>query len=168
MANVWPARPMTDDLTRLEGWTSELLAKLSAAERRKLTRNVAIDLRRTQRKRIAAQRNPDGSAFEPRKPRPPLRAKQGRIKRRTRERTMFAKLRQAKYLKADGLPGEATVGFAGQAVTRIARVHHYGLRDRVDKDPRAKKVEYPSRRLLGHDPGDDGPILDRILDHLAG
>ncbi|HDQ5284602.1 TPA: phage virion morphogenesis protein, partial [Raoultella ornithinolytica] len=40
----------------------------------------------------------------------------------------------------------ASVEFAGQ-VQRIARVHHYGLRDRVSR--RGPEVRYAERKLLG-------------------
>lgn len=59
---------------------------------------------------------------------------------------MFAKLRTAKYMKTQISPNEAVIEFAGN-VQRMARVHHYGLRDRL---PRAKKdVKYEERPLLG-------------------
>ncbi|WP_255213944.1 phage virion morphogenesis protein, partial [Burkholderia pseudomallei] len=58
---------MTDDLQALERWAGGLLAKLSPAARRQLLRELGRDLRRAQQSRVAAQRNPDGSAYEPRK-----------------------------------------------------------------------------------------------------
>lgn len=69
------------------------------------------------------------------------RTKTGRIRRQ-----MFAKLRTAKYLKAVASPDSASVEFEGR-VQRIARVHHYGLRDRVSR--RGPEVQYSQRRLLG-------------------
>jgi phage virion morphogenesis protein len=85
---------------------------------------VATYLRRSQAERIAAQRNPDGSPYEPRKPR--LRNKKGAIRR-----TMFEKLRQAKRLRKTATAQSATVTIGGRSA-RIARVHQYGLRDKVD------------------------------------
>lgn len=58
---------MADDLRALEDWAGVLLAKLGAGERRKLNQTIARDLRRNQQQRIAAQKNPDGSKFAPRK-----------------------------------------------------------------------------------------------------
>jgi phage virion morphogenesis protein len=46
-----------------------LLRSLSSGQRRKLLRKMARDLAASQRQRIAAQRQPDGSAFAPRKQR---------------------------------------------------------------------------------------------------
>ncbi|MFP3394418.1 phage virion morphogenesis protein, partial [Brevibacillus sp. SIMBA_076] len=67
--------------------------------------------------------------------------KKGRVKRE-----MFSKLRTAKYMKATATDSEAAVGFVGK-VQRMARVHHYGLRDRPAR--RGKEVAYDERPLLG-------------------
>lgn len=69
------------------------------------------------------------------------RSKKGRIKRQ-----MFAKLRTTKYLKTAATEDSASVQFDGK-VQRIARVHHYGLRDRVRRN--GPEARYPARRLLG-------------------
>src|SRR5260363_336760 len=55
----------------VEAWMG---ARLQPSARRRLARTLAVALRRSQQSRIAAQRNPDGSAFAPRKARAPLRA----------------------------------------------------------------------------------------------
>ncbi len=59
---------------------------------------------------------------------------------------MFAKLRTAKYMKTQASPNEAVIEFAGN-VQRMARVHHYGLRDRPSH--KGKEVQYEARPLLG-------------------
>lgn len=59
---------------------------------------------------------------------------------------MFAKLRTTKYLKTAASADSASVQFEGK-VQRIARVHHYGLRDRVSR--KGPEVRYAERRLLG-------------------
>lgn len=112
---------------------------------------LAQDLRRNQQNNIRLQRNPDGSGYEPRKV--TARTKKGRIKRQ-----MFAKLRTAKYLKTAASADSASVQFAGKA-QRIARVHHYGLRDRVSR--KGLEVRYSQRRLLGVN--DEVEILTRNL-----
>jgi len=89
---------------------------------------------------VSAQVNPDGSPFEARRPRD-LRGKKGRIRRR-----MFEKLKMARYLKAKGTPQQAVIGFTGR-VSRIARVHQYGLKDRAEKDK--PKVWYSRPELIG-------------------
>lgn len=128
------------DLEALETWLSPLLQKLDGRGRAQLARKAAQQLRRSQQQRIRAQMNPDGSPFEARKTRD-LRGKKGRIKRR-----MFEKLKMARYLKAKGSPQQAVIGFAGR-VSRIARVHQYGLKDRAERG--APEVRYARRELLG-------------------
>lgn len=66
---------MSDDLSRLEDWAGALLSRLSAAERRQLNVSIARDLRRSQQRRIKANRNPDGSAYALRKQAKEARAK---------------------------------------------------------------------------------------------
>nr|WP_027599388.1 phage virion morphogenesis protein [Pseudomonas sp. MOIL14HWK12:I2] len=128
------------DLEALETWLSPLLQKLDGRGRAQLARKAAQQLRRSQQQRIRAQVNPDGSPYAPRKPRY-LRGKKVRIKGR-----MFEKLRMAQYLKAKGTPQEAVIGFAGR-VSRIARIHQYGLADRAERG--APQVRYAARKLLG-------------------
>ena len=149
---------MSNDLSRLETWAAPLLAKLSTAERRKLNQSIARDLRRSQQQRIAAQRNPDGSAYAQRKPRK-LRSKQGRIKRQ-----MFSKLRQARHLKLRSTADAIAVSFMGR-VARIARVHQYGLRDRPERGQ--AEVQYERRELLGFTDADLELIRDQLLQHLT-
>ena len=149
---------VSDELTALEDWAGALLAKLQPAERRKLNQSVARELRRSQQQRIAAQQNPDGSAYTPRKPRQNLRGKQGRIKRQ-----MFSKLRQAKHLKLRSTADSITLGFM-QRTARLARVHQYGLRDRPGRN--APDVQYPERQLLGFTDADLDQIRDSLLQHL--
>ena len=60
---------MTDNLHALEEWAGLLLAKLSPGERRKLGNSIGRELRRNQQKRIASQRNPNGTPYAVRKPR---------------------------------------------------------------------------------------------------
>lgn len=128
-----------DNIHQVEDWLNALLEKFSPAERRKLMRDVATRLRQQQQQNIRMQKNPDGSGFEPRKA--SGRAKKGRVKRQ-----MFSKLRTARYMKTRTTADTAEVGFDTKA-QRIARVHHYGLRDRVRKN--GPKVVYVPRQLLG-------------------
>ncbi|WP_426943845.1 phage virion morphogenesis protein [Pseudomonas oryzihabitans] len=145
------------DLEALETWLSPLLQKLDGRGRAQLARKAAQQLRRSQQQRIRAQVNPDGSPFEARKPRD-LRGKKGRIKRR-----MFEKLKMARYLKAKGTPQEAVIGFAGR-VSRIARVHQYGLKDRAERG--ASEIRYAQRQLLGLTYQDLEKLYDLVLDEL--
>lgn len=63
---------MTDDLAEIERIAGSLLRGLSSGQRRTLMRRMARELAMSQRERIAAQRQPDGSAFEARKKKEPL------------------------------------------------------------------------------------------------
>lgn len=128
-----------DNLHKLDEWLTALLANLEPAARQRMMRELAQELRRNQQNNIRLQRNPDGSGYEPRKV--TARTKKGRIKRQ-----MFSKLRTAKYLKTAASADSASVLFEGK-VQRIARVHHYGLRDQVSR--KGLKVKYVSRELLG-------------------
>lgn len=148
-----------EDLRALEDWAGALLAKLEPKERRQLNQGIARDLRRSQQQRIAAQKNPDGTPYAPRKPRQALRSKQGRIKQK-----MFTRLRQARYLKLQSDAGTIAIGFLGRTA-RLARVHQYGLRDRPGKGQ--DDVQYSRRELLGFADADLELIRDRLLDHLA-
>lgn len=153
-----------DELNALEGWVGPLLEQLTPAARRAAAMDIARALRRSQQQRIAAQKNPDGSGFEPRKPRAVqgrnLRGKAGRIRRRA----MFAKLRLAKLMKVETNAEGLAIGWAGR-VARIARVHQEGLESEVG--PGGLKYRYPVRQLLGMTQAEHDLIRDTLLDHLA-
>ena len=140
------------ELQEVDAWLDALLAGLEPAARKRMMRELAQQLRRSQQKTIRMQRNPDGTAYEPR--RVTARTKTGRIRRQ-----MFAKLRTTKYLKAVASPDSASVEFEGR-VQHIARVHHYGLRDRVSQ--KGPAIIYPHRRLLGTNPH----VIELIYNNL--
>ncbi|HHZ7100452.1 TPA: phage virion morphogenesis protein [Klebsiella pneumoniae] len=146
------------ELQEVDAWLDALLAGLEPAARKRMMRELAQQLRRSQQKNIRMQRNPDGTAYEPR--RVTARTKQGRIRRQ-----MFAKLRTTRYLKALASQDAASVEF-GSRVQRIARVHHYGLRDRVSR--KGPEVKYSERRLLGMNDEVKISIHDTLLSWLAG
>lgn len=154
-----------DELQAVEKWAGALLAQLSPAGRRKAMLDIARDLRRSQQARIAAQKDPDGAGYAPRKSRvqkggKKLRGKRGRIKRAA----MFAKLRTARYLQLEATPAGLAIGFAGR-VARVARVHQLGEVDRVA--PGGPEVRYPARVLLGFTDADRELIRDKLLEHVT-
>lgn len=149
---------MTDDIDALAGWVEPLLRKMEPAERRKLMKVISRDLRKANQDRIKQQEGPDGNRWEPRKKRK-LRGKKGAI----RKKAMFTKLRTAKHLKIWTDPDSAGLAFTGLS-GRIAAVHHYGLRDKVDRD--GPVYDYPARQLLGFGRDDLELIADRILEHI--
>lgn len=146
-----------DNLHKVDEWLAALLANLEPAARQRMMRELAQELRRNQQNNIRLQRNPDGSGYEPRKVM--ARTKKGRIKRQ-----MFSKLRTAKYLKTAASADSASVQFTGK-VQRIARVHHYGLRDRVSR--KGPEVRYAERRLLGVDDAVEILIRNILVEWLS-
>ncbi len=145
-----------DNLHKVDEWLTALLANLEPTARQRMMRELAQDLRCNQQQNIRLQRNPDGSGYEPRKV--TARTKKGRIKRQ-----MFSKLRTAKYLKTAASADSASVQFEGK-VQHIARVHHYGLRDRVSRKGRV--IKYSSRKLLGLNDNIESEVRDLFLNHL--
>ncbi|WP_438852498.1 phage virion morphogenesis protein [Brevundimonas nasdae] len=155
----------TAALEAVEAWIADVLAQMEPAQRAKLMRALSQEMRRANVGRVAAQTNPDGSAFAPRK-RQPLKTKAGRIRRRGQ--AMFQKLRQARYFTARATPDEASVGFDNPQVSRIAWVHQRGLRDRVRRLPGAAEVDYPVRELVGLGAQDPERFMDLVLTHIGG
>lgn len=135
-----------------------LISSLSAPARKEMARSIGRKLRASQQQNIKRQQAPDGTPFKPRKTQP-VRSKKGRIKRE-----MFAKLRTAKYMKTQASPNEAVIEFAGN-VQRMARVHHYGLRDRPSR--KGKEVQYEARPLLGINDSDLQLIEQEIINQLS-
>lgn len=152
------------ELDALDKWAGALLVQLSPKGRRAATTQIARELRRSQQKRIASQKNPDGSAYDARKPRSnpdgKARDKRGRLKRAA----MFAKLRTTRYLKTEADAAGLAIGFDGR-VARVARVHQYGETDRVA--PNGVEYKYPARMLLGLTTEDRELIRDVLLNHLT-
>ncbi|MCC2941777.1 phage virion morphogenesis protein [Citrobacter portucalensis] len=127
------------------------------ASRRKLSTEIAKELRRSQQQRIKQQKAPDGTPYQVRK-RQLLRAKKGRIKR-----AMFQKLRTSRYLKASGHNDAAVVEFTGK-VQRIAQVHQFGLKDTPNKY--SQIIPYPVRQLVGVNDSNVEMVMNRVYKYL--
>jgi phage virion morphogenesis protein len=126
-------------------------------------RDIARELRRSQQARIAVQRNPDGTAYEPRKVRTvakKLRDKRGRLKRTA----MFTKLRTARWMTIEASDTQLATGFSGR-IARIARVHQFGESTSVVAN--APKCRYPMRELLGLTHADREAVREQLLKHIA-
>lgn len=117
-----------------------LIASLTPAARRRMTAEIARQLRVSQQQRIKRQQAPDGTPYAARK-RQPVKGKKGRIKRE-----MFSKLRTNRYMKAKGTNEAAVVEFTGR-VQRMAQVHQEGLKDKPNRY--SEDIQYPKRQLLG-------------------
>ena len=142
-------------LDRLERTLDALTAGLSDQGRRALLAKLGRKARALNAGRIAAQTSPDGAAFEPRKMR------SGR-----RRGKMFVRLKAAKWLRMRAFPERAIIDFKGSAA-HIARVHHFGLRDKIDPK-RSLTVKYPARELLGVADHDIDVLEDILYEHVAG
>lgn len=157
---------MAGELDELEHKLDELLASVAPAARARLAHQLGRELRRSMAKRIRANVAPDGSAFEPRKERPALRSKEGRVKRR-KAGAMFRKMGRPDALDWQASPDGVSIGFADSGLARIARVHQFGLRDRVAKAAGSAEAIYPARRLLGLTAADRRRILELVTARLA-
>lgn len=152
---------MDNELQRIEDWIGGLLVKVSPVERRRLSRKIGLDLRRSQSVRIASQRNPDGTDYVPRKNQKRIRSSKGRLKRMRTE--MFPRLKMVSRMNLKTDQDQISISFL-EKVSRIARVHQLGLKDRVSKN--GPDVQYPARRLLGFSQTDEQLIRDSVLRHL--
>lgn len=147
-----------DDLQRLDTWLAPLLHQLSPSQQRQLARQVALRLRNANQQTMAAQQTPDGQAWQPRKNR--SRDARGRL----RQGPMFKKLRTARHLRAQVMGNAAVVQFMGRA-ERLARIHHFGLRDRVS--PGGAEISYPARELIGISDEQLDQVTDLVLSFLT-
>mgnify|MGYP000433378055 CR=1 FL=1 len=139
------------ELTELANWVEPLLNQISPTARKKLAKEIGMELRRSQQKRIKLQQNPDGTKYAKRLP------QKDSIKRKA----MFIKLKRAKHLKIKATADKVSIGFFGR-IARIANVHQKGLRDRPHK--KVRDVRYKKRELLGFTEQDRELILSKILD----
>lgn len=140
------------DLHQLNSWFDQALKRMSPAAVRKLEREIGDYLIRANRERITAQTAPDGQKWPERKPQ--TGGSNGKMMRR---------LRQRKHLKMRRSSGGLRVGWFGR-VGRIARIHHYGLRDRLQYGI----AEYPARELIGITAADVAAVEAIITRHLTG
>ena len=151
---------MVNDFNALESWAKSILQSLSPAERKKLFRAMGVELRKANQKRIGSQTDPQGNEWEPRKPK--KTKPQGKV---AGKKKMMLGLRQAKHLKLQANANGVAIGFEGKNA-KIARVHHYGLRDKPSAQARIA-VQYPERQLLGLSQADRQAIEDVLLKHLV-
>lgn len=92
-----------------------------------------------------------------------IRGRKGGVKRKAQ--AMFSKLRTNTHMKAGATPDEAYVQFTSRA-SKLARIHHYGLKDRVVAN--GPETQYPQRELLGFSQADDEAVLAMLLEHMEG
>lgn len=148
-----------DDMLQVKSVFDSLLKNISKERMRQLYREIGRELARSQRKRIKAQQNPDGSAYQPRKQK--VRSKKGRIK----TQAMFKKITQARHMKLRRQKDGIELGFSGNTAY-IATIHQYGLRARVERH-KERKVQYAKRELLGFTEQDKEMIEAFVINALS-
>lgn len=82
----------------------------------------------------------------------------------TKADPMFRRLRTARFLKTRTTADGAEVGYSGVAA-RIARVHQFGLRDKINDS--GAMATYPRRELLGLSKADRMAIARQVIDSLG-
>jgi phage virion morphogenesis protein len=160
------------DFAPLDLALEELASRIAPGERKQLGRAIATDLRGANAKRIRANVEPEGEPMVPRKAkgrggvRPKrLRDKVTGLKRSVKMAKMFSRATAPQYLRKESSDGEAQVGFVG-AMARIMRVHQYGLRDTVTRDPNSPAVTYPERAVIGLTAEDRLRVLEKVTAQL--
>ena len=150
------------DLTKVEDWLDGLMLGLSDGERRKLAVKIGQSLRRSNAARIAANKEPDGSAMAPRKPR------KGRDGKPIRKRRMFRRLRMARNMKIRATPDSVELNFGGGSAQRIAEIHHDGQVGTVGRtrEGRTIRARYEARELLGFGGEDMDMVLEAVTNTL--
>jgi len=152
---------MSDDIDKLTTWLAPLLQQLGQAERTALARTVARELRADNTANIRAQHGPEGEAWAARKN--AVRDKRGRV--RAKQQELFRRITNRRNMQ-DRLSGrDAVLQFVART-ERIARVHHFGLRDKVRRG--GPDYDYPERPLIGFSPAFLEKLQDIVLAHLAG
>ncbi len=143
---------MSDNFDELAPWIDRIGKQLSPNETRTLNRRIATKIRTNWKRRIKAQKDPNGRTFTPRK-----RDQPGSI----RSGAMFKRL--PKLLKTAYSSTHAEIGFAGRTAEVMA-VHQYGKTIKPSED--SKATRYPIRETVGWSDEDKKLIVDTIKDYL--
>lgn len=151
---------MSEPIEQVKTAFDSLLNNISKPRRRLMYQQIGRELARSQRRRIKAQQNPDGSAYELRK-----KPKKG-VKSKIKSGKMFDKITQPRFMRLRLESEGVSLGYEGGDAV-IARIHQQGLIGRVRKDWDLK-VKYASRELLGFTDDDLQMIEDYMINILAG
>jgi phage virion morphogenesis protein len=145
------------DLTRLDEWFGRILQGLSPAERRRAALKLGQALRRSNLKRIAANIDPDGTPFAPRK---------ARYDRKGRLRTKAgARCSRACATPNTGASTPTKTAWNSPRLpiaARMAAVSQFGETVTVGRLRNGQRIRarYPERRLLGFSEEDEGLALE--------
>ncbi|WP_201556283.1 phage virion morphogenesis protein [Psychrobacter sp. 72-O-c] len=143
---------MNDNFDELAPWLDRIDQQLDSGQKRKLNRRLSTKLRMQMKRRIKAQKDPDGRKFTPRK-----RNQAGSI----RQGAMFKRL--PKMIKTAYSSNHAEVGFSGRTAEVMA-VHQYGKTIKPSED--SKATRYPIRETVGWSDDDKKLIISEIKDFL--
>ncbi|VEB25903.1 Mu-like prophage protein gpG [Actinobacillus lignieresii] len=145
---------------KIQAKFEELIARLTPTGRKALTKEIGKRLAQSQRQRIKAQKNSDGSEFEPRRKQP-----KQTTKRRVKAKKMFAKLGTARLMKTQITTEGVEIGYRGGDAV-VAGVHQFGRKIRPFKG-KSFEVEYAKREVLGLTEDDEQMIENIIIEYLA-
>ncbi|MDF1687319.1 MAG: phage virion morphogenesis protein [Parvibaculaceae bacterium] len=153
MSQPNPSKQLKQLTTLAQGY----LQTLASPQRTALLREIGKKLQRSQKARISAQTDPDG------RPWPKRRVQKGSGRVRTK---MFRRLRTAKHMKLKTDDSSISLGFSGNT-GKIARAHHYGLRERMQvTGGKTISIKNPTRRLIGLSTQDLADIDAHVMDHM--
>lgn len=158
-----------------------LLARVSPAERKKLSRAIVRDLRKSQIARIRERRLKNwqqnkrlitGTDIDKNAQRSfrkgdiqrftAIKKDRIKVKGKSKQTRMFKRLATVRYMRVFSNENEAAIFFA-PAAANIAAVHQFGQKERL----RNLDIQYPQRELLGFSPDDARRIEAAIIDFLA-
>ncbi|MDE1554073.1 MULTISPECIES: phage virion morphogenesis protein [Comamonas] len=88
----------------------------------------------------------------------------GNSAQKRRAQYMLTGFARNRFMRIQSSSKEASVFFGGRA-EQLARIHHFGLRDRVA--PGGAEYDYPARELLGISNPMRERISGMIINHLA-
>lgn len=168
---------MSDDFAPLEQLVDGLLDTLAPGPRRRLAGAIATDLRDANARRIKTNVTPDGAPMAPRKGEPRKTGKAPSLHRgsakvrdlpaskKARMALMFQRAAGPSVLRREATEDEVRVGYPG-AAARVMRIHHFGLRDAVTREPGAPEVTYATRPVIGMNEEDRARILEKVATSL--
>lgn len=146
---------MEHNFERLQDELGRLIDRLSVGEMARVTRKLAMELRRRNQQRMAQQQGPDGEAWAARK-----RSGVPRYDRQRASGKMMRRLRTNQFFKAVSDGEGLRLYFAAD---KIAARHHFGGSERL----RFGIARYPARPLLGISQEDQELVLQALREQLG-
>lgn len=155
---------MNDDFLKLDTKLSALITQLSPAKIKDLSKELSVEMRRSNKARISQNIQPDGSRMDPRKRPRKIKLKRETAKSKIRARLMFPKIGQASTLRIKASADSASIYFASRKrggtrvdANTLAKRHQFGDRSH----------NLPRRQLLGFSHDDLEKIEKAIIRHLT-